>query len=55
MKINLTMLLEIPARVKIINPDYENYKTGTPSILSENRTSPERIYMFEKSNKLKSE
>lgn len=48
MKINLTMLLELPARVNIINPDYEIYKTATPASLSEDRTSPERTYSFEK-------
>lgn len=45
MKINLTKLLEIKSRVKIINPKTNN--TTTPSMISKEATSADRAYSFE--------
>ena len=44
MKINLTILLELPPRVIILTP---NYETGAQTELTDDRTSPEIVYSFE--------
>jgi len=46
MKINLTKLLEVPARVKVLNPNETNL-TCSPMEIDLKTTSCDRAYSFE--------